>query len=131
MLNKEDVEEGIAYFSKIFNKPFPATYEILVQEAKEIPIPNASLDEIWLFNSLHEIRDATSCLDECYRLLKSNGTIFIEEELSINDRIIHMGCELPLYFLDELTQLMKASGFHFLSSERKDEKAFYLRYAKP
>lgn len=131
VLNKEDVKKGIAYFSRVFNKPFPASFEILVQEAKNIPLPDTSLDEIWFFNSLHEIRDTQTCLSECFRLLKPQGTIFIEEELSIYEQLIHEGCQQPLYFLEELKQTMKASGFQFLSIEQKDEKAFYLYFQKP
>lgn len=131
VLNQADVEEGIAYFSNIFKKPFPASYEILVQEARNIPIPDASLDQIWFFNSLHEIEDTDSCLSECYRLLKSKATILIEEELSIAHQLMHEGCQKPLYFLEELKQVMKAAGFQFISIEQKDEKAFYLYFQKP
>ncbi len=131
VLNKEDVEEGIAYFSRIFNKPFPASYELLVQEAKEIPLENASINEIWLLNSLHEIDEPETCLSECYRLLSSKGKILIEEELSIDKQRIHDGCLKPLYFLNDLKKVMKASGFQFLSLEQKDEKAFYLTFQKP
>lgn len=131
VLNWPDVQEAIAYFEKAYQKPFPAKIELFIQEANNIPLPNHSIQEIWLFNSLHEIQEKEICLKECYRLLEPGGIIFIEEELSLTERRHHEGCHLPLFFLDELTQLMKASGFQFLSSEQKDDKAFYVRYSKP
>jgi len=131
VLNQEDVEEGIAYFSNIFKKPFPASYELLVQKAKDIPILDASLDQIWLLNSLHEIEETDVCLSECFRLLKSKATILVEEELSIDDPLIHEGCQKPLFFLEELNQVMKAAGFQFLSCDKKDDKAFFIYFQKP
>jgi ubiquinone/menaquinone biosynthesis C-methylase UbiE len=131
VLNKEDVEEGISYFSKIFNKPFPASFELLIQEAKEIPLENSSIDEIWFFNSLHEINEVNTCLQECHRLLKSGGQIFMEEELSEKEQLFHEGCHRPLYFFDDIKKMMQASGLQFYSIEKKDEVAFYIRFQKP
>ncbi len=131
VLNWPDITDGINYFQKIYQKPFPAEIELFVQEANNIPLPNESLQEIWLLNSLHEIQDAHTCLQECHRLLIPGGTIFIEEEVSFTEQKFHEGCNQPLYFLKDLEQLMKAAGFQLVSTEQKDDKAFYLSFQKP
>ena len=131
VLNWPDIQDGIQYFQKIFQKPFPAEIEIFVQEAKNIPLPNQSLQEIWLLNSLHEINEPEECLKECHRLLSDGGILLIEEELSFTEPLLHEGCNKPLYFLNDLEQLLKANGFQLIKTEQKDEKAVYLTFQKP
>ena len=128
LLNAEEVEATVQYFSKIYQKELSTNIRILQQKAIEIPLKDETVDEIWFYNSLHEIDYLEECIQECFRLLKSNGKIIIEEELSHNERKIYEGCLKPLFFEKEIIDLFEK--FKFLSNEPKDEKANYLRFEK-
>ena len=129
LLNAEEVEATVQYFSKIYQKELSTNIKILQQKAIEIPLDDASVDEIWFYNSLHEIGSLEECIQECFRLLKSNGKLIIEEELSHNERKIHEGCQKLLFFQAEIIDLFEK--FKLISSEPKDEKADYLCFEKP
>ncbi|RVU25695.1 class I SAM-dependent methyltransferase [Sandaracinomonas limnophila] len=128
LLNTEDVYATVQYFSKIYQKELVTSIQILQQKAVNIPLEDKSIDEIWFYNSLHEIDRLEESIQECFRLLKPNGKIIIEEELSHNERKIHEGCLKPLFFEKEIIDLFEK--FKLLSNEPKDEKANYLRFEK-
>ena len=57
-------------------------------EASELPLPNSSVDEIWLLNVFSDFHggtkavkkdELTECLQECLRVTKQEGTVFIGE----------------------------------------------------
>jgi len=126
LLNTEDVYATVQYFSKIYQKELVTSIQILQQKAVKIPLEDKSIDEIWFYNSLHEIDNLEESIQECFRLLKPQGKIFIEEELSHHERKIHEGCLKPLFFEKEIIDLFEK--FKLLSNEPKDEKANYLRF---
>lgn len=92
-------------------------YEFRVQDATNLSgIPDKSKDVVVIFGILHHIPGWQNVIQECERVLRDGGKLFIEEPdggfIANFDRIFHWGHpENALFRLHELEDFMKQRGF--------------------
>ena len=127
VLNWPDVEEGLAYFEKHYQTRGGTTIQILHAEASAIPLAAASVDQVWLLNSLHEMEDPASVLNEIDRVLKLDGCVIMEEILTGGN---HEGCGKRLFKWDELIQLFGEVNMHVDFQTSKDQEADYVKFVR-
>jgi ubiquinone/menaquinone biosynthesis C-methylase UbiE len=100
---------------------------IIHAEASAIPLAAASVDQVWLLNSLHEMDDLAAVLTEIDRVLKLDGCVIMEEILSGG---IHEGCGKRLFKLDELIDLFRGVDMHVDFQSSKDHEADYVKFVR-
>lgn len=83
-------------------------------DAKQIPLPDQSVDLICIYLVLGEIMHLTEAIEECRRVLKSNGTISIMESI-FDDHY---------QTLEETKALFHSKGWDSTVTERK--RTYYL-----
>lgn len=130
VLNENDLQDTIVYFEKVYQKPLATNVEFYLESAEKTSLPDREADVIFLFNSFHEFEHQENTVQEMYRICKSGGQIFIEEELASPTKQVHADCGKALFFEQELIELMEKFGFQFLAKTKKDEKASYLTFEK-
>jgi ubiquinone/menaquinone biosynthesis C-methylase UbiE len=130
VLNENDLRDTFAYFEKVYQKPLATNVEFHLESAEKTSLPDREADVIFLFNSFHEFEHKENTVQEMYRICKSGGQIFIEEELASPTKQVHADCGKALFFEQELIELMEKFGFQFLAKTKKDEKASYLTFEK-
>ncbi|MHA8051249.1 class I SAM-dependent methyltransferase [Aquirufa sp. ROCK-SH2] len=128
LLNQQDVSETIHYFEKQYQKKLDISCEIMNLDARQLNLPEKSIDGILIFNALHEIENQIEVLRECKRIGKKGSFLFVEEELSLKDRFIHEGCGFPLFYQNELIDLIENVGFKFSKIHKKDDLASYFLF---
>jgi ubiquinone/menaquinone biosynthesis C-methylase UbiE len=127
VLNWPDVEEGLSYFEKQYQTRVGTPIQILYAEASAIPLAAASVDQIWLLNSLHEMDDPASVMSEIDRVLSLHGTVILEEILSGG---IHEGCGKRLYTFEELIGLFHSIDMQLDYRGSKDHEADYIKFVR-
>ena len=127
VLNWPDVEEGLSYFENHFQTRVGTPIHILHAEASAIPLAAATVDQVWLLNSLHEMDDPASVLHEIDRVLKLDGCVIMEEILTGG---IHEGCGKRLFNLDELIQLFGEVDMRVDFQTSKDHEADYIKFVR-
>ncbi|MFM6937182.1 MAG: class I SAM-dependent methyltransferase, partial [Aquirufa sp.] len=127
VLNWPDVEEGLSYFENHYQTRVGTPIQILHAEASAIPLAAVSVDQVWLLNSLHEMEDPASVLQEIDRVLKLDGCVIMEEILTGE---IHEGCGKRLFKLDELIQLFRDLDMHVDFQTSKDHEADYVKFVR-
>ncbi|MHA8065529.1 methyltransferase domain-containing protein [Aquirufa sp. ROCK2-A2] len=130
ILNTDEIQSSIQYFENHYQKSFLPFVQVSNFDAKSTGISNCELDGIFIFNALHEMNGQKEVVDECFRILKSGGFILVEEDLSMTERKIHSGCEMPLFFQKELIELFLEKGFTLDSLLEKDDVAAYFKFIK-
>ena len=115
-------EKSITYFSTDFENQFLADYKYDITQIKQ---PKETFDLIICYHVLEHIVDDKKAMSELYRVLKPNGTIYIQtpfkegdiyEDYSITsplEREKHFGQNdhVRIYSIDGLTKRLENSGF--------------------
>lgn len=132
--------KSITYFGTNFGNDFLADYKFDITNIEQ---PAAQFDTIICYHILEHIIDDKKAMGELYRVLKPNGTIYIQtpykegaiyEDYSITspkDRIKHFGQfdHVRIYSIEGLIERLKHSGF---SVEEKnfisDENSLYYGF---
>ncbi len=127
ILNQLDIEATIAYFEKQMGHKIACPVRELVSDAESIPLENESIDQIWLLNALHEMENIPAVLQEVDRILKSGGSVLVEEILSGG---IHEGCGKKLFQADELIKLFESIHLKLFHRGKKDQEAEYLKFVR-
>ena len=127
VLNWPDVEEGLSYFENHYQTRVGTSIQILHAEASAIPLAAASVDQVWLLNSLHEMDDPASVLHEIDRVLKLDGCVIMEEILTGG---IHEGCGKRLFTWEELVQLFREVDMRVDFQTSKDQEADYVKFVR-
>lgn len=130
VLNQPDLQETIAYFEKQVGVRCETACLLINCDAAETGLSRDSVDQIWLFNSLHEMANPSAVLKECARVLVSEGVVIVEEILAAYAGEIHEGCGKFLFERAELVALFGVEGFAYLGDSRKDDVATYLKFQK-
>lgn len=105
-----------------------AGYIFLEMDATDMkPFPSSSADEVLVFGILHHIPEWRKVLDECFRILRPGGSLYVEEPdgnfLRKFDRIMHWGHPAEARFsLDVFEKGIEACGFAI--TERKKRFGF-------
>jgi ubiquinone/menaquinone biosynthesis C-methylase UbiE len=127
VLNWPDIEEGLQYFENHYQTRVVTPIHIIHAEASAIPLAAASVDQVWLLNSLHEMEDLSAVLTEIDRVLKLDGCVIMEEILSGG---IHEGCGKRLFKLDELIELFRGVDMRVDFQSSKDHEADYVKFVR-
>jgi SAM-dependent methyltransferase len=112
-------------------KKFP---QVIVHrcDIRDLPLPDDSLDVVFINACFSNIMDKSKCLDNLYRLLRQKGRLVISHPLGRNF-IVELKKHTPFH-LDLLPDeegargLLEAHGFEVIMF--RDEPAFYLVVAK-
>jgi ubiquinone/menaquinone biosynthesis C-methylase UbiE len=107
------MEEQIA----IACKKYPQ-YQFLVQDAANLSrFADASKDVVIIFGVLHHIPEWRKVIDEIKRVLKPNGSLFLEEprgtDVKLFDFFFRWGHPDSDFGLKALEIHLKTNGFHF------------------
>ena len=84
-------------------------------------ISSASKDTVVIFGALHHIRAWEAAVQECARVLRAGGEMYLEEPgraaIAWFDRLFHWGHPLA-FSLDELETCLRQAGFRTLNHIR-------------
>lgn len=130
VLNQSDFQETIAYFEKQVGVRCDTVCQLINCDAAVTGLLRDSVNQIWLFNSLHEMENPKAVVEECARILVSEGLVIVEEILASYAEEIHEGCGKTLFVREELVKLFDRAGFAFVEDVRKDDVATYLKFQK-
>lgn len=128
LLNEDDLAETIQYFEKMYQKDLDIAIHFFNQDVKNVDLATNSLDGVLFFNALHEMEEKLDILKECKRIGKLGSFVFVEEELSFQDRLVHQGCGNSLFYENELILLFENAGFKLSGILKKDEVASYFLF---
>ncbi|MDA8692509.1 class I SAM-dependent methyltransferase [Saprospiraceae bacterium] len=124
------------YITTDFSEEFDAEFNF---DIENISLDDCSVDIIICFHILEHVQNDRKALSELYRVLKKNGTIYIQtpfkegstyEDSSIvepEERLKHFGQEdhLRVYSSTDLNSRIQASGFETKILEINNEKDNY------
>jgi ubiquinone/menaquinone biosynthesis C-methylase UbiE len=127
VLNASDIEETITYFEKKLGMHATTPINLLHADAIAIPLEAATLDQVWLLNSLHEMDDPAAVVHEIDRVLHLNGAVIIEEILTGG---MHEGCGKRLFQFDELVDLFRLIDMQVDFHGSKDREADYVKFVR-
>ncbi|MDG1730037.1 MAG: class I SAM-dependent methyltransferase [Algibacter sp.] len=135
--------QKINYFSSDFENEFLADYKF---DITKIPQENETFDTIICYHILEHITDDKKAMTELYRVLKPNGSIYIQTPFKTGDiyeddsivlpeeRLKHFGQDdhVRIYSADGLKTRLEKNDFHVKkrSFERKDDD-FYFGFKSP
>jgi hypothetical protein len=123
LVEKEDIEESIAYFTEKTGLTWKTEVELNPDKISE-------KDQIWIFNAWHEFEDRPAMLAKIHKALHEGGIVIIEEEISKYHRLQHDGCGKDLFFEHEIISEFTQGGFQYVGTKTKDEVAVYLKFRK-
>jgi ubiquinone/menaquinone biosynthesis C-methylase UbiE len=124
LLNETELKNTIEYFEKQYKKPVESTFAITIGDNKNSNLTSNYFDKVLLINSLHEFEYQAIILNECFRILKPNGQLIIEEQLAQYAGELHDGCGKRLFLEAELIEAIKKTGFHMIESQIYENKIF-------
>jgi len=130
VLNDQEVGESVTYFENATNLKNTTKLVVKNDDVHALTLAEEMADWVLVFNALHEFKEIHVVLKEALRILKKDGHLFIEEEVSFSTPLIHEGCGKKLFFIQELIDLVTQSGFEMVDKKQKDPKAFYLLFKK-
>ncbi len=128
LLNENEINDTIQYFERHYHKKWDIPIQLFNQDAQNLNLPTNSLDGVFIFNALHEMENQMTILQKCKSLCRKGAFVCVEEELSMQSRLNHQGCGLPLFYQEELIQLFESAGFQFSDILKKDEIASYFLF---
>lgn len=92
VLTNEEVGESISYFENTANAKNTTDIQIKNEDVSSLTLESEMADWILIFNALHEFNQISLVLKEAFRILKKGGQLFIEEEVSMLNPLLHEGC---------------------------------------
>lgn len=109
----------------------------LEMDMRKLEFNNEFFDGIWAIASLLHLpkKDIPLCLNECNRVLKKQGTIFVAikqgegEEYKSDLRYDQEAIKFYSYFnQQEMTEYLNNSGFEIINTEIKKSSSSYLQH---
>jgi SAM-dependent methyltransferase len=119
--NQEEINEGVTYFEKLVGKKNTGKFIPIIGTQSATNLPQNTFDKVLIVNSLHEFDNPEIILHNIHEILKSNGRIFIEEEIAKYAGEIHEGCGKRLFIEDELIEMLKKCSFEVNERHFKDD----------
>ena len=118
--NQEEIEYGVKYYEKLLQKPNSGKFIPIIGTQSETNLPHKTFDKVLIINSLHEFETPELILQDIHKILKSNGQLFIEEQLAKFLGEIHEGCGKKLFTENELIEISEKCGFEMIERHLKD-----------
>ena len=119
--NQEEINYGIKYYEKLLQKPNSGKFIPIIGTQSATNLPTNTFDKTLIINSLHEFENPEIILHDISKILKSNGTLFIEEQIAKFSGEIHEGCGKRLFTENELIEIFKKCGFEVTERHFKDD----------
>lgn len=111
LCNEEEINEGILFYEKMMKKPIKGKFIPVIGTQHSSLLPKNTFDKVLIINSLHEFSFPTEMIKDSYEILKSEGLLFIEEQLATYLGEIHEGCLKPLFLESALIELVEKYDF--------------------
>lgn len=119
--NQEEINEGVTYFEKLLGKKNTGEFIPIIGTQSATNLPKNTFDKVLIINSLHEFDNPEIILQDIHEILKSNGKLFIEEQIAKYAGEIHEGCGKRLFTESELIEMLKKCGFKLFDRHFKDD----------
>jgi SAM-dependent methyltransferase len=119
--NQEEIEYGIKYYEKLLQKSISGKFIPIIGTQSATNLPKNIFDKVLIINSLHEFEKPEIILQDIHEILKSNGKLFIEEQIAKFSGEIHEGCGKRLFTENELIEILKNCGFELIERYLKDD----------
>ena len=119
--NQEEIDYGIKYYEKLLQKTISGKFIPIIGTQSATNLPKNIFDKVLIVNSLHEFETPELILQDIHKILKSNGKLFVEEQLAKLSGEIHEGCGKPLFTESELMNLLNENHFELKEIYIKDE----------
>ena len=126
--NQEEIEYGIKYYESLLQKPISGKFIPIIGTQSVTNLPKNIFDKVLIINSLHEFDTPELILQDIRKILKSNGQLFIEEQIATFSGEIHEGCGKRLFTENELINLLKKSDFELKETYLKSENEVIFQF---
>jgi ubiquinone/menaquinone biosynthesis C-methylase UbiE len=119
--NQEEINDGVTYFEKLVGKKNTGKFIPIIGTQSATNLPQNTFDKVLIINSLHEFKSPTVILQDIHKILKTNGRLFIEEQLAKFSDEIHEGCGKRLFTENELSEILEKCCFQLIEKHFKDD----------
>jgi hypothetical protein len=119
--NQEEINEGVVYFEKMGGKKNTGKFIPIIGTQFATNLPQNIFDKVLIINSFHEFYHPEIILHNLQEVLKSNGKLFIEEQLAKYTGEIHEGCGKRLFTESELVEILRKCGFEVIVRHFKED----------
>jgi ubiquinone/menaquinone biosynthesis C-methylase UbiE len=119
--NQSEIDYGIKYYEKLFQKSILGKFIPIIGTQSETNLPKNTFDKILIINSLHEFEMPEFIIQDIYKILKTDGKLFIEEQIAKFSGEIHEGCGKRLFTEKELVEILNKCGFELIDRHFKDD----------
>lgn len=126
--NQEEIEYGVKYYEKLLRKPISGKFIPIIGTQYTTNLCQNTFDKVLIINSLHEFNSPEIILQDIHKILKSNGQLFIEEQIADFSGEIHEGCGKRLFTESELISLLEENNFYLKEMYLKTEKALIFQF---
>jgi SAM-dependent methyltransferase len=126
--NQEEIEYGVKYYEKLLRKPISGKFIPIIGTQYTTNLSQNTFDKVLIINSLHEFNSPEIILQDIHKILKSNGQLFIEEQIADFSGEIHEGCGKRLFTESELISLLEENNFYLKEMYLKTEKALIFQF---
>jgi ubiquinone/menaquinone biosynthesis C-methylase UbiE len=120
--NQEEIDYGVKYYEKLLQKSISGKFIPIIGTQSATNLPKNTFDKVLIINSLHEFETPEIILQDIHKILKSNGKLFIEEQIAKFSGEIHEGCGKRLFTENELIEILKNCGFELIERYLKDDR---------
>jgi ubiquinone/menaquinone biosynthesis C-methylase UbiE len=119
--NQEEIDYGVKYYEKLLQKTISGKFIPIIGTQSGTNLPQNIFDKVLIINSLHEFKKPDIILQDIFKILKSDGQLFIEEQIAKFSGEIHEGCGNRLFTENELVVLSEKCGFELIEKHLKDD----------
>lgn len=119
--NQVEISEGVAYFEKLGGKKNKGKFIPIIGTQFATNLPQNTFDKVLIINSFHEFHHPEIILRDLHEILKSNGNLFIEEQMAKYTGEFHEGCGKRLFTENELIDMLEKCGFEVIERHFKDD----------
>ena len=128
--NQQEIDEGVKYFEKLVGKKNTGKFIPIIGTQTTTNLPKKIFDKVLIINSLHEFDNPEIILQDIHNILKSNGQLFVEEQIAKFSGEIHEGCGKRLFTENELSDLLEKCGFKLIANHFKDDGVVIFEISK-
>ncbi|MCU0470791.1 MAG: class I SAM-dependent methyltransferase [Arcicella sp.] len=126
--NEEEIAYGVKYYENLLQKPISGKFIPIIGTPHQTNLPSDTFDKVLIINSLHEFQFPLFILRDIQRILRKEGTLFIEEQLANFQGEIHEGCGKRLFTQHELIDLLQKSGFQLKETFPKHSNVWIFKF---
>jgi precorrin-6B methylase 2 len=123
-LNEKEFDKILNYYTKQSKKSLKETnkYHIVIGGLEQTNLPDNTIDKIYTNGTFHAFSNPESIMKDLYKKLKTNGLIFIREEINFGKEVKHCQdekCGKQLASYEKLIEVMEKSGFKLVEKSKE------------